>query len=277
MGDVPFIYMRRDITARTVNKHRLQAIMDILAVEKTVPTEELADRLEVSMVTIRRDLKKLQDSGKIVNGYGFVQIIESKVEQDIRFSKRLSSNRREKEALAQAALKFVEEGDVLFLDESSTCYVLASALAKNFRNLHIITNAVHTLLALAGAVEFTVESSGGSIQFGFNSLIGPRAEATLNQIYANKFFFSCRAFRNEQGTYELSPFSASIKRVMLNNSQRSFLLVDHTKIGAISPYPFAKAIEIDTMIIDKKVDGLPYDQIKTIVIAENEVAQEVDP
>ncbi|HPE69446.1 MAG TPA: DeoR/GlpR family DNA-binding transcription regulator [Thermotogota bacterium] len=252
---------------RTTRADRLQAILDLLQVEHSIPTDELAHRLGVSLVTIRRDLKQLQESGTLVNGYGFVQKVEASPGQDSRFSRRLSTNRTEKQKLAQAALAFVQEGDVLFLDESTTCYVLAETLVAHFSNLHIITNAVHTLLALSQAQRFTVESTGGSLLYEFNSLIGPRAESMLRQMYANKFFFSCRAFRQHVGTYELSPFSASVKRIMLENSEQNFLLVDHSKIGITSPFPFARMEEIQTMIVDREVEGLPHDEIKKVIVA----------
>jgi DeoR family L-fucose operon activator len=247
---------------------RLEKIMEILNSRDSIPTEELSKVLCVSLVTLRRDLKQLQDSGMIVNGYGFIKKIENEESQDARFTKRLANNRAEKEKMARSALTFINEGDVIFLDESTTSYVLALSLVRSFSNLHIITNGVHTLLALSKAHGFTVESSGGSLMFGFNSLIGPRAEMMLKDMFANKFFFSCRAFRKNVGTYELSPFSASIKRIMLNNSEKNFLLVDHTKIGASSPFPFAKINEIQTIITDQKIEGVPFGEIENILIAD---------
>jgi len=54
---------------------------------------------------------------------------------------------------------------------------------------------------------------------------------------------------------------------MLENSEQNFLLVDHSKIGATSPFPFARMEEIQTMIVDKEVEGLPREEIKQVIIA----------
>jgi len=257
--------------SRTFAADRLRKILDILSEEKLVRTEELASRLSVSIVTIRRDIKKLQDSGYVVNGYGFVRFLESGVSsEESWFTRRLSTNRTEKEKLAKEAVKFIEEGDTIFLDESTTCYVLTLLLVKKFKSLHIITNAVYTLLALSKSPGFTIESTGGSMLYGFNSLIGPRAEMTLKNMYASKFFFSCRAFKKDVGTFELSPFSASVKRIMLENSQENFLLVDHTKMNAISPFHCAKVQEIHNIITDKTSPELPYGKVKRIIIADDQ-------
>lgn len=245
---------------------RHQKIMDILNERKSISTDELAGLAEVSLVTIRRDLRELQSAGYIVNGYGFVKLIESELSDDSHFYRRLSNNRREKEIIAKGAVKYVDEGDVLFLDESSTSYVLALELVKNFQRLHIITNAVYTLTALSKAENFTVESSGGSLLHGFSSLVGPRAESNLKSMYAGKFFFSCRSFKEQQGTFEMSPFSASVKRIMLENSQENFLLFDHSKLGTISPFPLASVDEINNIITDTDDPRLPYRKVKNIVV-----------
>jgi DeoR family L-fucose operon activator len=254
---------------RISRSQRIQRILTIIREKGSARTDELAGSLGVSMVTVRRDLKHLQEAGRIVIGYGFVKLLESDLTESADFNKRLSSNREEKQKLAVAAIQFVEEGDVIFLDESSTCYVLALNLIRSFNNLHIITNAVHTLQALSRSRGFTVESSGGSLQYGFNSLVGPRAEETLRSIYANKFFFSCRAFKLREGTFELSPFSASIKRIMLENSEENYLLMDHTKLGTISPFPFAKTQEIHNVITDRDQPGLPHGKVKRIIISQS--------
>ena len=249
----------------TSEKH--QKIMDILSDRKPVSTDDLAKTLNISLVTMRRDLRELQTSGYIVNGYGFVKLMEPEISDDSHFFRRLSNNRVEKERVARAAIEYVNEGDVLFLDESSTSYVFALELVKNFQRLHIITNAVYALMALSKAENFTVESSGGSLLHGFSSLVGPKAEANLKSVYAGKFFFSCRSFKEKQGTFELSPFSASVKRIMLENSEENFLYFDHTKFGSISPFHLAAVDEIDNIITDTDDPRLPYGKVKNIKIA----------
>ncbi len=177
---------------------RTSKLLGILEETESVETDLLASMLDVSVVTLRRDLKTLQEEGRVMVGYGFVRLIKDEVSESVDFSKRLRTNREEKQKLAVEAIKHIKEGDVIFLDESSTCYVLATNLVRSFNSLHVITNAVHTLQALSSFRGLTVESSGGTLQYGFNSLIGPRAEQTLRNIYANKFFFSCRAFREKE-------------------------------------------------------------------------------
>lgn len=236
---------------KATKSERQQKIIDLLLHRTSIKTVELSKLLNVSMVTIRRDLRELQASGYVINGYGYVKLIKPEMSSNSFFLKRLAQNSYEKETIAEKALQFVKEGDVLFIDESTTCYLFATKLPEYFNNLHIITNGIHILLALSKASGFTVESSGGSLLYGFDSLVGPKAESMLKSIFAHKFFFSCGAFRQNEGTFELSPFSASVKRIMLENSEKHYLLVDHTKFGSISPFPMATVDEIDEIITDK--------------------------
>ncbi len=231
---------------------RMRKILDILSQEGTVKTEELSSKVGASITTLRRDLSVLQRLGYIVKGYGFVTLLGGNPAENGSFMKRLSMNREEKEKIAMKAINYVNEGDVIFLDESTTCYVFAQALVRRFKKLHIITNAIHTLLVLAQSPGFLVESTGGSLLSHFDSLVGPKAESNLKGIYAQKFFFSCKALKQDEGTFELNPFSASIKRIMLANSEENYLLVDHTKIGSVSPFFCIDISDIRHVITDKE-------------------------
>ena len=237
------------VDAVALNKDkRRQKILALLAENSSMKTSKLADDLQVSLVTLRRDLKELQKSGLVVNGYGIVKMVNHEMDPDSFFLKRLKECRKAKEDIAERAIELVEENDVLFIDESTTCYVFALKLIKNFNKLHIITNGLNILLALSRISGFSVESSGGSLQYGFDSLIGPRAETFISSIYASKLFFSCAAYREGTGTFELSPFSASIKRRMLLSSNRRILLVDQSKFNAVAPFKMAGIDEIDDIV-----------------------------
>jgi len=235
---------------------RRQNILSILAERESVNTQELAGLLDVSLVTLRRDLRDLQKSGLVINGYGVVRAVNQETDPSSFFLKRLRVERESKEIIASKAIEYVEENDVLFIDESTTCYVFALRLSRKFKKLHIITNGINILLALSKVQGFSVESSGGSLQYGFDSLIGPRAESLVSSIYANKFFFSAASFRSDIGTFELSPFSASIKRKMLLNSSERILLIDSSKFGVIAPFKMAEVGEINRIITEEK-DFIP--------------------
>ena len=118
---------------------------------------------------------------------------------------------RKKLSIAGHSINYVRENDVIFIGEGTTCYLFAKLLVKNFRKLNIVTNGLYALNVLAKASEFHVETIGGTLLHDFNSMVGPKAEAMIENMYINKFFFSCSALINEKNTFELNPFVANIK------------------------------------------------------------------
>jgi len=236
----------------SVNKAQRQVtILEILSKKGQISPEELSERLSISMTTLRRDLRELQKVGKIVIGYGFVK--SSMVESDMNnsFLNRLSCNNKEKHLVAENALNYVKEDDTLFIAEGSTCYIFTKLLIKNFKRLHIITNDLYSLNALANSDGYSVEAIGGTLLQNFNSFVGPKAEAMIKNLFVKKFFFSCGAYKKDLGTFELSPFSASIKRLVLDKAEKNFLLIDSHKYEAYAPFHMANPEEIQKIITEK--------------------------
>ena len=108
---------------RVKKSDRTSKLLGILEETESVETDQLASMLDVSVVTLRRDLKTLQEEGRVVVGYGFVRLIKDEVSESVDFSKRLITNREEKQKLTVEAIKHIKEEDVIFLDERSpaTC------------------------------------------------------------------------------------------------------------------------------------------------------------
>jgi DeoR/GlpR family transcriptional regulator of sugar metabolism len=230
---------------------RQKKILEILKKKQTMTPEAFSEMLNVSITTLRRDFKELKDQGRIFVGYGYIQSKENfgpDNSMNIPFLKRLADNNEGKKKAVKKALEFVKEDDLLFIGEGTTCYLFTKQLIKNFSSLKIITNGLYALNALSKVKRFTVEGIGGSLLTDFNSFVGPKAESMVETIYVEKFFFSCGSYRD--GTYELSPFTASLKRKALNNSKEHYLIIDSNKFESIAPFYMAKPYEIDRIITD---------------------------
>ncbi len=161
-----------------------------------------------------------------------------------------------KQKLIFKAIEFIEEDDTLFMDESTTSYILGTEIAKRFNRLHIITNGLNLLLHFSEYTNFFVQSCGGTLQHGFNSLIGPKAEENLQQFSAAKAFYSCSAIQ-ENGLYELSTFTAKTKRIMLEKSQTNYLIADCSKFKEVALYKSIDLHMVKNIITDCKTPALP--------------------
>jgi len=230
---------------------RQEEMLKLLEHHHKMTPEDFSQILNVSMTTLRRDFKELKDRGAIFVGYGFVQTnhhphAESNMNKP--FLKRLSENSDRKKIVVEKALEYVKEDDLIFIGEGSTCYMFTKLLIKNFSSLKIITNGLYSLNALSKAKNFNVEAIGGTLLTDFNSFVGPKAENMIEDIYVDKFFFSCGSYRD--GTYELSPFTASLKKKVLKHSKTHYLLIDSKKLETIAPFYAARPEEIDYIIMD---------------------------
>ena len=237
---------------------RLEKIMDLIQNSNFISPLELAEKMNVSLVTIRRDLKKLAEERSIIKEYNTIKIAR---DYDKRFHERHHTNLEQKRIIAELAKKLVQAGDTLFLDTSTTCYEFARTLALSSQNLHIITNNIYMAVELMSIYKIDLVLLGGNIRHGYFSTIGPLAEKMLSNIKVNKFFFSCTML-DENGIYESNILEGNIKVKMFENSRLHYLLVDSTKFDKASIFRTTGIENIDALITDKPLPNEYLDILK---------------
>ena len=237
---------------------RLEKIMDLIQNSNFISPLELAEKMDVSLVTIRRDLKKLAEERSIIKEYNTIKIAR---DYDKRFHERHNTNLEQKRIIAELAKRLVQSGDTLFLDTSTTCYEFARTLALSSQNLHIITNNIYMAVELMSIYKIDLVLLGGNIRHGYFSTIGPLAEKMLSNIKVNKFFFSCTML-DENGIYESNILEGNIKVKMFENSRLHYLLVDSTKFDKASIFRTTGIENIDALITDKPLPNEYLDILK---------------
>ena len=237
---------------------RLEKILDLIQNSNFISPKELAEKINVSLITIRRDLKELTEQKFITKEYNTIKIAQN---YDKRFHERHNTNLEQKIIIAELAKKFVQSGDTLFLDTSTTCYEFARLLAHSTKNVHIITNNLHTAIELLSNSRIDVIFIGGNVRHGYFSTIGPLAENTLANINVDKFFFSCTML-DKRGIYESSILEGNIKVKMFNNSRLHYLLVDSSKFDKASIFRITGIENVDAIITDKPLPNEYLDILK---------------
>jgi DeoR family fructose operon transcriptional repressor len=237
---------------------RLEKIMDLIQNSNFISPLELAEKMDVSLVTIRRDLKKLAEERSIIKEYNTIKIAR---DYDKRFHERHNTNLEQKRIIAELAKRLVQSGDTLFLDTSTTCYEFARTLALSSQSLHIITNNIYMAVELMSIYKIDLILVGGNIRHGYFSTIGPLAEKMLSNIKVNKFFFSCTML-DENGIYESNILEGNIKVKMFENSRLHYLLVDSTKFDKASIFRTTGIENIDALITDKPLPNEYLDILK---------------
>ena len=174
---------------------RQEKILDMLSGNEIIATDDIMKGLDISVSTLRRDLMKLESQNKVtlLHGGG-VRLAQKPIEMNI--SAKLELNKEAKEKIAHKAASFIDNGDVIFLDPSSTTYLMIPYLAG--KSITVITNSISHINQLV-ALDLPCIMVGGSIKKTTNSCIGPIAELTLKTLYFNKCFLGASGFSIPSG------------------------------------------------------------------------------
>lgn len=236
------------------SNERYNLIFDYLKNNRKATVDELANFLYVSSATIRRDLKEMQKRGLIVRSHGGALLQETANEVSI-FVRR-EKNAREKEQAALVAMPYVTGFQSVFIDNSSTCLILAEKL--NLENRTVITNGLQIAMRLTQKQNINLIMPGGTVHYNTNSVTGGMTCSALADLRADLALLSSAAV-DLDGTYEHSAETAQIKRLMLKNAKRSMLVVDGTKFGSGSTYHTASLADYDVIATDAPDDVIaPY-------------------
>ena len=204
---------------------RQAAIRTILDERGTIMVSELARDWGVSEMTIRRDLKALQDQGVLARVHG-----GAVAGGTLRFRARIGQHQAEKRAAAGKLADLVPTSGAIYLDGSTTIYHLADVLQKR-GGLLVATNNVDTFVRLSGYPGIEAVLLGGVLNRDTDNLVGPLARRMLEGLSFDAAFFSAYAMHPSCGACEPSPEDAEIKAMVSARSQRVHLAMNHQKLG----------------------------------------------
>lgn len=234
---------------------RRYELLEILGRKRFHTIEELRKQVNISHATIHRDLSLLAKRGQIRRNYGGVEVLANKVVVR-EYDKRTSLNVGLKEEIAREALKFVEEGDCVFIDASSTCYYFAKAiLNKGIKKLTIVTNSVHIISLFAGIeTGINLISTGGNFDKEFNAFLGNLVMDFISRIKLNKIFISGAGFSLDSGLSTTNDFILGMVRQALNVTDKKYCLIDSSKFGREVLLKISDLQDFDAVITDANID-----------------------
>jgi len=213
-----------------------------------VTVDELAQAFKVSGATIRRDLELLEGQGLVTRTHGGA-LSQARVgfEPDyFREKRRLESEKRH---IARRAAALVEEGDVIFLEASTTVLHMVPFL-RNLRQVTVMTNSVEIAQGLADGSELTVIVTGGTLRRRPHALIGALADAVLDQVKVDKAFMGISALDPQRGIATPALDEARTKKQIAQAGRRVIGLCDHSKVPRHNFAFVMPLTELDTLITD---------------------------
>jgi DeoR/GlpR family transcriptional regulator of sugar metabolism len=210
---------------------------------------DLADLLEVSESTVRRDLEALEDSGQAKRTHGGVFYTGASPKLP-HFDQLQPANWDRKRAVARKAAELVSDGDTVLLDGGTTTYEVARLLVG--RPLQIVTNSLPTANLFASNTNTDLVLLGGYVYPRTGVSLGPYANEMLARLNVRRLIMSVAGI-NERGFYNSNLLLVETERAMIEAAEEVIVVADSTKFGHQSLAHLAPLSEAHHLVVD---DGI---------------------
>ncbi|WP_086348001.1 DeoR/GlpR family DNA-binding transcription regulator [Candidatus Enterococcus clewellii] len=223
---------------------REEEIIAIVSQKKKIEVNELSELLNVSKVTIRKDLDKLESRGLLHRQHGYALLNNS---DDINY--RLAQNYDLKMKIAVEASKIVNDGDVIMIESGSTCALLAEELAFNRSDITIITNSCFIASYVRKADSVKVILIGGEYQKESQVNVGPLVKQVISEFFVDKLFVGIDGFDQKRGFTGSDITRCDTTRTLATAANQTIVLTDSSKFmqnGVISEFGFDEISKVFT-------------------------------
>lgn len=227
-------------------------ILELLSNNSFLKTEDIAELIDVSPSTVRRKLNELQSRGLITRLRGGAQVSDEK-NYFPKFSFRSHMNSLEKKKIALSAIKLIKNGDVIFLDGSTSSFFIAEYLSE-FKNIKVFTNGIDTLSQLSKHGVNAYSTGGHVSEENPSVLVGHFADEMIKNVKADISFFSAQAIGKDGEIFDCFELENPLRLSMIKNSCLSVFLCDSTKFGRTAPFHLCSLNDVDYIVSDSNAD-----------------------
>ena len=241
---------------------RIEKITDELKNKKILSIKELSNTLDVSEMTIRRDIAELEKQDIIDVFYGGVSLksIKNGSAQTYQLEKEAGEKTDEKRRIAQKAISLIEPNDAILIDTGSTTGMMMDYFTEDMNQI-IYCYALNIINMACSKPNLRVVACGGYYHSNTGMFESEEGSNLINKTYINKVFFAARGISKEVGITTAEPYEVNIKKAALKAGEKKILLADSSKFGKAGYAKYAELEEIDTIITDS---GLSSDYKKMI-------------
>lgn len=232
-------------------EERLSKILDLIKENNKVFVKDLSKQFNVTESMIRKDLNKLQKKGLVERTYGGA-ILPRGIAENSTMDKRLEKDTKIKEIIAKKAFDVINDFDTIFLDISSTNYILAKLLSKSNKNITIITNMVE-ISSLFNNPNSDIEliCIGGLYNKKLGGVTGSEAISSISKYRFNKSFMGiCGINISNRSIYNFDLEEGNTKNAIISSSKEVYLLLQNEKFNLDGAYRFASLEKADFIITE---------------------------
>lgn len=237
-------------------EERHNEILNLLHKKGKVNVKDLSQIFDVSESMIRKDLQALEKEGQLKRTYGGALLIGRSIVGGKYFTQRLQTNIEAKEKIAEKAFQLITDQDVVFLDVSSTSYLLAKILINSEKNITIITNMpiLSSMISSNSMQKFIFIGGDYNLKVGGN--IGSFSIDQISKYRCSKSFIGCSGFDLTNGTVTVSNSEdAYTKKAIMQISKESYLFVPNEYLQKDGLHNFSNIDDYKGIILNSSPDN----------------------
>jgi DeoR/GlpR family transcriptional regulator of sugar metabolism len=242
-----------------LKEERRRLILETVAADGQATVAELSDKLNVSEVTVRRDLQELAERGLLLRSHGGAVASQLALPEP-PVLQRIKETQVHKCQIGRAAAALIPDGSSVFIGSGTTTAQVARHLT-GCKNLTVITNALNVATELATAPGVTVVMTGGVMRKSELSLIGHLAELALREVRVDRAVVGMQAISLEDGmTNDYWP-EVMTDRAVIQMAPELIVVADHTKFGQVASALIAPMERISTLVTDSETDPVIVERL----------------
>jgi DeoR family transcriptional regulator, glycerol-3-phosphate regulon repressor len=231
-------------------KHRRREAIAALVLEQgAVSVGSLAERFDVSMQTIRRDVDELCEGDMLHRVHGRIELSEEFL--NTPFDQRAGTNLMGKRAIGDAAANLIPDGATLFISIGSTPLRVAQSLHRR-KGLTVITNNLSAAMALSEEVSNRIILPGGEVRLPDRDILGNDVLDFFGRFRADFAIFGAAGIGDDGGLLEFHTTEVRATQKICENAGQSLLVIDSSKFGRHAPALGGNIADIDRIIIDRR-------------------------
>lgn len=230
---------------KTETARRRDRIVVLLSTYGELSAQALSEMLEVTVQTVRSDLRSLDDAGLVRRRHGGATLIETG--ENIGYQPRLALSRDEKGRIGAAVARLIPDGASIALGTGTTVEAVARALTDH-RDLTVATNNLHAVLALHGAPQVSILLAGGKVRMRDLDLIGSESVAFFSGLRFDYTVFSVGGVSEGGDLMDFNLDEINIRKALCAAGRTRILVFDHTKIGRPAPLGWGVLRDSDLVV-----------------------------
>ena len=242
-------------------ERRRQELAGLLSRSDGVSTAAMARRFAVSEMTIRRDLKALEEAGVALRRYGGAAPAQ-RITFEFAFDGRRRTRLAEKRRIGAEAASRVEQGQTVFLDTGTTTLQVARALVRRGVRCTVVTSSLVIASTLWADDCIELVLVGGRVRRGSPDLVGPGTEVMLDRLTADVAFVGSDGIDPRRGSFAGDLETARVAERMAANARRPVIVADSSKLGRAGAVRYMRAAGMRELITDRAAPAGVVQQLR---------------